>query len=151
MMMKRILEIEWPELGVKVQAEPLEFNKQVYEWLLDNCPLKAVQSHAVVTGKLMYILNLLLKKPPALKYEEMVAENLIDMPVGRVGCGGLASGLVGSISIKYGELTENLSYPNIAQIRDEDIEKVKWVGERVWQSIYKTKEIITCVLKAREV
>lgn len=151
MVRRRILEFEWPELNMKVQAEPLNFNNQVYEWFLDNCPLRGVQSHAMVSGKLLYILNLPLKKPLIFDPNKVVRENLKTKPIGRVHCGALVTGLVGSVSIKYGEVTEDMtSGIDIAQVKDADMEILRKVGEAVWNSIYYTKEIITCNIKCKE-
>ena len=49
--MGRILEMEWPEIGIRVEAEPLDFNQDFYNYFLDNLPVKGIQSHAVVSGR----------------------------------------------------------------------------------------------------
>ena len=147
---RKLLQLEWPELKTKVVAEPLDVNHALYDWFMTNVPMQAVQTHVAVSGQSIYIINLRLKHAPNFSYRDLVEEYLPDTPVGRVGSGSLATGLVGSIGIKYGELYERMSYPNMAQIRAEDIEKFKKVGEAVWRSFYFTKEIIHCNIGALE-
>ncbi len=36
-----------------------------------------------------------------------------------------------------------MSYPTIAQAREEDLDTLREVGMAVWRSVIKTKEIIT--------
>ncbi len=137
----RTLVMEWPELDIKVECEPLAFNQQAYEWFLDNCPLTGVQGHAVVSGKLIYIMNLKMPKFPRFKYTDLKTEDLSEEDIGRVSIFITAAG-VGSLMAKYADITENMSYPTIAQVVESDIGKLREAGEAVWNAIYKTKEII---------
>ena len=146
--MGRILEMEWPEIGVKVESEPLSFNQDFYEYFLDNCPLKGVQSHAVVSGKLLYIMNLKLSKFSSQRYMELKMEDLAEAPLGRVFI-FITSGKVGSVMVKYGDISEPMSYPTIAQVREADIEKLKIAGRAEWESIYRNKEIISVLYTAK--
>jgi hypothetical protein len=146
--MGRILEMEWPEVGIKVESEPLSFNQDFYEYFLDNCPLKGIQSHAVVSGKLLYIMNLKLSKFPSRRYMELKMEDLSQAPLGRVFI-FITSGKVGSVMVKYGDITEPMNYPTIAQVRKADLEKLKTAGRAEWESIYRNKEIISVLYKAK--
>jgi len=146
--MGRILEMEWPELGIKVEAEPLSFNQDFYEYFLDNCPLKGIQSHAVVSGKLLYIMNLKLSKFPAQRYMELEMEDLAEEAVGRVSV-FVTFGKVGSLMVKYGEISEPMKYPTIAQVKEADIEKLIEAGKAEWESIYRTKQIISVIYRAK--
>lgn len=146
--MGRILEMEWPEIGIKVEAEPLSFNRDFYEYFLGNCPLKGIQSHAVVSGKLLYVLNLRLSRFPAESYLDLKMEDLSEEPIGRVSV-FITFGKVGSIMAKYGEVNEPMKYPTIAQIRDRDIEKLKEAGKAEWESIYRNKQIISVIYRAK--
>ena len=137
----RTLVMEWPELDIRVECEPLAFNRECYDFLLDNLPIKGIQGHAVVTGELMYIMNLKLSTYPTFKYNDLKVEDLSMEDVGRVSI-FITAGRVGSISVKYGECTENMSYPTIAQVVARDIEKLKEAGAAIWNAIYKTKDII---------
>jgi len=138
----RTLVMEWPQLDIKVESEPLPFNKQVYDWFLDNCPLSGIQSHAVVSGKLIYIMNLKMPKFPLFKYTDLKMEDLSEEDVGRVSI-FITAGGVGSLMVKYADITENMSYPTIAQVVERDFGKLREAGEAIWNAIYKTKDIIT--------
>ena len=143
-----ILVTEWPELGIKIESEPLPFNRQAYDWFLDNCPVTGVQGHAVVSGKLIYIMNLKMPKFPQFKYTDLKMEDLSEEDIGRVSI-FITAGGVGSIMVKYDDITENMSYPTIAQVVESDIEKLKEAGEAIWNAIYKTKDIITVNYKVK--
>jgi hypothetical protein len=146
--MGRILEMEWPEIGIKVEAEPLAFNQDYYEYFLDNCPLKGIQSHAVVSGKLLYIMNLKLSRFSRERYMDLKMEDLSEEPVGRISI-FLTFGKVGSIMVKYDEITEPMSYPTIAQVKEADIEKLKEAGKAEWESIYRNKQILSVIYRAK--
>jgi hypothetical protein len=146
--MAKMLDMEWPEIGIRVEAGPLEFNQDYYQYFLDNLPVKGIQSHAVVSGRLLYIMNLKLSKFPPRRYMELKAEDLSLEPVGRISI-FITSGRVGSIMVKYGEITEPMSYPTIAQVKADDIPKLIKAGEAEWNSIYHSKEIISVVYRAK--
>ncbi len=146
--MAKILEMEWPEIGIKVEAKPLDFNQDFYDYFLDNLPVKGIQSHAVVSGRLLYIMNLKLSTFPPRRYMDLKMEDLSLEPVGRVSI-FITSGKVGSIMVKYGEISEPMSYPTIAQVKAEDIPKLIQAGEAEWNSIYRDKNIISVVYRAK--
>lgn len=146
--MVRMLEMEWPEIGIRVEAGPLDFNQDFYQYFLENLPVKGIQSHAVVSGKLLYIMNLKLSKFPPRRYMDLKMEDLSLEPVGRISI-FITSGKVGSIMVKYGEITEPMSYPTIAQVKTEDIGKLVRAGEAEWESIYRNKQIISVIYRAK--
>lgn len=147
--MKKAFVMEWPSLGIEVGAEALAHNIEVFNWFLDNLPLTTLQGHAVISGELLYVMNLLMKTTLPVKYRDLVMEDLSKEPVGRVSLFATA-GKVGSIMVKYGPITEPMSYPTIAQVREEDLGKLKEVGRAVWNSIYNTKEVIKVTFKRGE-
>jgi hypothetical protein len=132
----------FPELNLSVKVEPLANNQDLYHWFLENLPLKGVQSHAVVSGKLIYIMNLRMKKPSPVRYRDLAVEDLSEAKDGRIFI-FITAGKVGSISVKYGEVSENMNYPVLAQVRQEDLKNLAKIGEAVWKSIYSTKQVIT--------
>lgn len=146
--MGRILEMEWPELKIKVEAEPLPFNQEFYDFFLDNCPLKGIQSHAVVSGQILYIMNLRFTKYPDKRYMDLQMEDLMEEPVGRISI-FLTAGKTGSVMAKYGYVNEPMSYPSIAQVVEKDMEKLKEAGRAEWESIYRNKQIISVVYTAK--
>src|SRR5512135_348370 len=134
--------MSFPELSLSVEVEPINKNKKLYDWFLENLPLKGVQSHAVVSGKIIYIMNLRMKKPSPVRYRDLAFEDLSEAKDGRIFI-FITAGKVGSVSVKYGEVSENMSYPVMAQVRQKDLNTLEKIGEAVWRSIYSTKEVIT--------
>ena len=134
--------MSFPELNLSVKVEPLANNQNLYDWFLENLPLKGIQSHAVVSGKIIYIMNLRMKKACPVRYRDLAVEDLSEAKDGRIFI-FITAGKVGSISVKYGEVSENMSYPVLAQVRQEDLKNLAKIGEAVWKSIYSTKQVIT--------
>lgn len=134
--------MSFPEINLSVQVKPLSKNQKLYDWFLENLPLKGVQSHAVVSGKIIYIMNLRMKKPSPVRYRDLAVEDLSEAKDGRIFI-FITAGKVGSVSVKYGEVSENMSYPVLAQVRPEDLKNLAKIGEAVWKSLYSTKQVIT--------
>ncbi len=134
--------MSFPELSLSVEVEPISKNKKLYDWFLENLPLKGVQSHAVVSGKIIYIMNLRMKKASPVRYRDLAFEDLSEAKDGRIFI-FITAGKVGSISVKYGEVSENMSYPVMGQVKQKDLKTLQKIGEAVWRSIYSTKEVIT--------
>jgi len=154
---ERILVITWPELGISVECKPLSHNREIYDWYLDHCPIRGVQSHGVCSGPVAYVHNFILpeRRPPAQSAKNLKPELLTEAPIGRVkltpaGAKVHSAGLVGGFSVKYGELTEDMSVFYCAQVVEEDIDKLKKAGAAIWNAIYKTKEIITVELSEKK-
>ena len=51
--------------------------------------------------------------------------------------------------VKYGEITEPMSYPTIAQVKEADIGRLIQAGEAEWQALYRTKEVISVIYRAK--
>jgi hypothetical protein len=134
--------MSFPELNLSVGAEPLSVNRALFDWFLGNLPLKGIQSHAVVSGNLIYIMNLRMKKASPVRYRDLAVEDLSEAKDGRIFI-FITAGKVGSVSVKYGEVSENMSYPVLAQVRQEDLKNLAKIGAAVWKSIYSTKQVIT--------
>lgn len=131
----------WPELEITVRLEPLSGNRNLFDWFVDNLPTSAVQSHAVVSGQLTYVLNLPLKNPSTIAYEDLAKHDLMDSDLGYAWAFA-TFGNVGSLMLKYGEITEPMSYPAFARVVEEDLPLLKRAGEDIWDAIYNTKRII---------
>ncbi|MCZ7665620.1 MAG: hypothetical protein M5U22_23010 [Thermoleophilia bacterium] len=132
----------WPELDITVRLEPLGDNKELFDWFVGNLPTSAVQSHAVVSGELTYVLNLPLKNPLTLQYEDFVKHDLMESDVGYAWTFA-TFGNVGSLMLKYGHMTEPMAYPGFARVVEEDLPLLRQAGEEIWDAIYNTKRIIT--------
>ena len=139
----------WPELGVSVECEPLEINTVIYDWWIENMPIKAVQSHALVSGDLAYCLCAWTPTPVIeLGPDEVTTIQMVDAPVGYGALGysersGFGCGYIGGIDFVYGKQTEDMPYVYNFKVKDEYIDTIKEVGKQIWEAVYKTNKIIT--------
>lgn len=148
--------MKWPELDLGVECEPLKENRKIYDWWMDHLPIKAVQSHAVVTGCVFYTLNVRLPETaPVIPKDQVAYTQMIDAPdgVGHLSfneSGGLSGGRIGGIAGVYGPQTEDMPCAYCFQVIPEDLDKWKEAGKRIWNAVYKTKEIITVELTLKQ-
>ena len=42
--------IRWPELNKQVRVGPIEHNRKLYDWFLENLPARCIQTTTVVAG-----------------------------------------------------------------------------------------------------
>ncbi|MBS4024347.1 MAG: hypothetical protein KGZ96_01590 [Clostridia bacterium] len=133
-MSNNLILIKWPSLGIEVKANLLtELNNTICEAFLRTLPSKSIQSHAVVAGKQMYCpYQLIIKK------EDCTYENMKDQPLGRINIEVDFQYL----SINYGEITEAVPALALAQVLDEDIEKLFVLGEKVWDNLLYSDDYI---------
>jgi hypothetical protein len=137
----KLLKCTWPELGLAVRFEPIADNKQVFDWWISCCPTRAMQSHAVVSGKVMYTLNIPVNSAFPGDYSKLKFHNIAETPVGMSGVFA-TFGKVASFCPKYGEITEPMCYPGFCMAVPEDIDTLVRVGAQVWDAIYNTKKLI---------
>lgn len=134
--------VKWPELDASVRCMPSAQKPQAYQWLRDNSPMAAVQSHAVISGELMYALNLPIKNVPCFEYNELESTSLTTAPVGTCWI-IFAYGRTAGFMMKWGEdITEDMAYPEVARVHSDDLDVLQRVGGKVWDSIYRSKKII---------
>lgn len=146
-MTTKLLRIRWPELKKEVLVEPLKANQMLFDWFLENTPVKAIQGHAVVSGKHLYCLSVPFKKHMPANHPKWETVRRDEAPIGTVGI-FVGKGYTGSILIKYGKLTEIAYYPGVlGHVAEQDLETLKEVGKSVWDAIYNTKQIITFELE----
>ena len=140
----KLLKIRWPELDKEVLVEPVEVNKELFDWFVENTPCKSIQGHAVVSGDLTYTKTIPVHKPMKFMYSALEAMLLTEAPVGTIFI-NVSRGKVGTIMMKYSsDITEDMPYPVIGRVRKEDLGIAKEVGDMVWDAIYNTKRILTC-------
>ncbi len=137
--------IEWPELGIKVEAELEDVrNKDLIDEIWSNLPMTAIQEHAMVTGKSMYAWV------PMISLAEIPFQMEIkDTPPGVVSYSQKTGN---KMIVRYGKVTEDLLTPIVGFIKDPDqIKQLDIVGEKVWEE-YKTtkKPILVKYTKGRE-
>lgn len=141
------IRMTWPELEKSVAIEPISANGVVFDWMAEQLPIEVVQSHAVVSGELMYALNLPLKNVPDFDYRDLTGDDLSEAPIGRAWVFA-TFGRVGSLMVKYGDdLTEPMSYPSFGQVREADLDELRHVGAAVWDAIYNTKRIVRLIVE----
>ncbi len=156
MVEERHFVMRWPELNISVECEPLEYNRGIYEWWLDHFPIKAVQSHAAVTGDVIYTLNVRLPETaPVFPHNELKFHLMTEVPVGfghlsYNESGSLSGGRIGGVVVYYGPATEAMDICLSFKVIDEDMEKLKQAGQAIWNAVYKTKEIITVELSVKK-
>jgi hypothetical protein len=54
----------------------------------------------------------------------------------------MGNGTSAGFVIKYGRITEDMSYPTFAQVVEEDLPVLKEVGAAQWETMLITKKII---------
>lgn len=131
---KKIL-IEWPSLNAKVKCGKLDYNRALFDKFCEYLPFNALQIHAMVAGYQLYHYA-----PIALDDHANLIEKspLLD----KIPDGSLLWTGLGLIGMTYGHNTEYLATQPIAQVIDQDMEALRFVGRRVWEAVMYTKEII---------
>jgi hypothetical protein len=134
--------MRWPSLGKQVRCDKdKELNPHIFDWWMQQLPLKAVQCHTMVSGWCLYAVSVTVKtQMPWLPGSEAV-EDLSLMPVGRV-CTFSPVGESMEVCTKYDAATEYMDLISFAQVRAEDFAILREVGAKIWDSVISTKEII---------
>ncbi|WP_158736792.1 hypothetical protein [Alteribacillus sp. YIM 98480] len=137
--MRHDIELSWPLLHETIRARLLtEFHADLCAEIRDTLPFKSIQSHAVVAGKQMYFPYRLLPSSKSFQYEKMNAQ-----PLGRINIELDFQ----YIAMSYGPMTEPVSALPIAQVIDEDIEKLCTVGEKVWHNLLYSENYIQVLMR----
>jgi len=133
--------MRWPSLGKQVRCEKIDLNPHIFDWWMQQLPLKTVQCHTMVSGRCLYAVSVAVKtQMPWLPGSEAV-EDLSLMPVGRV-CTFSPVGEVMELVTKYDAATEYMDLISFAQVRAEDFPILREVGAAIWNAVISTKEII---------
>ncbi|MBI1982325.1 MAG: hypothetical protein HYS68_01955 [Candidatus Levybacteria bacterium] len=133
--MNKYIVLRFYPVGITIKARLLyKLNPGLCEILTKALPYKSVQCHALVAGQQLYHYTPIVE---AITYKAETKEDKTKQPIGRINMSSLEL-----LSIKYGVITEYLTSVPVAQVVDEDIEKLKKIGSLAWESVYKTKKII---------
>jgi len=124
--------MRWPELDQQVRVKPIKQNREVFDWFVENLHIRALQGHAVVSGYGLFSPNLGFKEMFAWREKDLAKEALSEMPDGRLAF-FMTTGKVGNLVVKWGEMTEPLSYVTWAQVVEEDKATLAEVGKKVWR------------------
>jgi len=135
--MKRLL-ISWRQLGISVEAVMIEdMNPILCNRLWEKLPMKGIQDHALISGEYLYGYIPMPELPSICHYNAKKKEPRDKQEVGRINLSTLQH-----FSIKYGSVNEYLEATPVAQIIESDIEKIKEVGRRTWESTFRNKQLI---------
>lgn len=131
----KIIEICFSPINTKIRAKLLgNLNSKLCEILWKSLPYQSIQCHALVAGQQLYHYTPIIE---AIPYKAQTKEDKVKQLIGRINMSSLQL-----MSIKYGFITEYLESVPVAQVVEEDLERLGKVGKAVWKSIYKTKKII---------
>lgn len=133
--------MRWPELGKQVKVGPVDHNQEVFSWFLSNLPTKCLQTETVVAGQSLFMLNLPMSKQCTWIQEDLPLEDIVEMPKGRFTF-FMTTGNVANLSVKFGYVTEPMSYVTWAEVVDEDKETLMAVGQQLWENLMLDKKIV---------
>lgn len=147
----------WPELNMSVECEPREngANRWIYDWYIEHMPIKYLQLHAAVCGKVIYTWTRVSETLPVQGDNELVKTKVQDAPIGFGHMSfnvpnGLAGGRSAHLAFAYGDSYEDMDGYYSFKVVDRDLDKLVKVGEMVAKSFYKTKQVITCTFSVKE-
>jgi hypothetical protein len=140
--LKKIFQVEWPKLGIRLEAAPLPYNQKFFEHFWNSLPFKTIQLHAMVTGEDMYSYC----PVSPIEYMHLVEKRL---PINEVPPGYITWSALGLVAVVYGPCTEPLRTQPIAEIPKRFHEDLKRAGRATWESIFNTKEKLVVVFKKK--
>lgn len=141
-MEKSIFIMRWPELSKEVRVRPIDHNEKLFDWFLENLPTSCLQTHTVVAGFSLFMLNLPMKKTFPWRQEDIPVQDIVEMPKGRFTF-FMTTGKVANLSCKWGDVTEPMSYITWAEVVDEDKPILIEVGKQIYATAMgSTKEIV---------
>ena len=125
----RQFEIRWQPIGESVRVTlDEEHNAEIVEPLWDAMPYRTLQGHALVAGDCFYHV------PPAHGLIHATPDYKVDrkiQPNGTVFCSA-----VQHLTVKYGELTEPMPTSPIGHVVPEDVAKLPWIGQQIWEAVH---------------
>ena len=139
--MAEYFKIKWESLGKEVRCKKIEHNQFMFDWFVDQLPVKSMQGHTLAAGFAIMHVSVPLNKPVNWVPRTEVNELFKQQKEGRVTM-FMGNGTSAGILFKYGKITEDMSYPTFAEVVEEDMPILKEVGEAQWNAILYSKEII---------
>lgn len=142
--------IKWPELGLSVKCDSIDENKDAYDVLAANLPIRTVQGHEMVGGWVLRDRSVhFSKKSFDLAKQDMKEATMKELPEGTIALLS-PQGTTSELLIKYSDSADDRKYVPIAKVEDADLEILKKAGKKVWQSYIRTHEVITCEIERGE-
>jgi len=133
--------IRWEVLNREVRCRRIEHNQLICDWFIRQLPIRSLQGHTMAAGEALLLVSVPLNSPVNWKPRTEVQEEIRRQKEGRITL-FMANGTSAGLVIKYGRITEDMSYPTFAEVVDEDLSVLKEVGEAQWQALLGTKQII---------
>lgn len=134
------IEMEWPSLNAKVEAELfMHKNPELCKVFWDSLPFETIQLHAMVSGEDMYAYC-------PVNAVEFYNKGKAPVVIAKAPIGSITYSSLGLLAVYYGSITEDLKTQLIAQVKKEDLDILKSVGRAVWDSIYNTKKLIKVIV-----
>ena len=147
----------WPELNISVECMPNEdgANRWIYDYYLSQMPIRYIQLHAMCTGGVMYTWCHMKDDLPDLGDNKIVNTriDLAELGTGHMSYNipnGLAGGKNGHIAFNWGEAYEKMPGYFAFKVVERDIPKLIEAGTRVKDAIWRTKQVVHCVLTVKE-
>lgn len=141
--------MRWPVLNCEVLCDSIPENQAVLDVLLENMPVKALQGHELVGGRILRCRAVQLKKRPLdFGDRELTLESLEQAPVGRISLLG-SLGSTTELLVKYDDCVDTRDYIPVAQVRPECLPDLHKAARLQWQSA--TREQKTIIAEFTEV
>jgi len=143
--------MRWPSLGTQVRCEKIGHNQHIFDWWVEQLPIKSVQSHTMVSGWCLSVVTARIKTPWTWEPGNEVREDLSLSPDGRMKIQSQPAGGVTTFLVKYGDRTEDIHDMTFANVLEEDLPALREAGAVQWKSSVYSKEVIVVeFLKAEE-
>ena len=130
----KAFKMKWPALNLEVICEEIEYNQAALNVLISNMPIKALQGHEMVGGRILRDRSLQLARSPFEPEKLSLEEKKMDeLPVGAVV---LLSpfGSAAELLVKYDDSVDDRKYIPIAKVRKQDLDTLVKAGKQVWRS-----------------
>lgn len=111
-----------------------EPNGTIAEAIWEAAPYRTLSLHNVVSGKNMYSFRPVVE--PNFGFSPQTTRRMAAAP------GTLFCSYPRVILIKYGEDSEDHSWPAVGRVRTEDLGAAQEIGRRTWEGMFHTKEIV---------
>ena len=143
--------MRWPSLGTQVRCDKIDHNQHIFDWWVEQLPIKSIQSHTMVSGWCLSVVTARIKTPWTWQPGEEVREDMSLSPDGRMKIQCQPAGGVTTFLVKYGDRSENIHDMTFADVREEDLPVLRQVGAAQWKSSVYSKEVIVVeFVKAEE-
>lgn len=143
--------MRWPDLGAQVRCGKIDHNQHIFDWWVEQLPIKAIQSHTMVSGCCLSVVAARIKAPWTWEPGYEIREDMSLSPDGRMKIQSWPAGGVITFLVKYGDRSENIHDMTFADVCEEDLPALRQVGAVQWKSSVYSKEVIVVeFLKAEE-